>query len=475
MAENKITFFDPECALCRKHLDPEDGTPFLAVSSCNPNPACAKWKELDGLRFLCLNRTTASSASKKFGELPGIYLIHPYCNDIIATAKRKRSLFDCFRALHPVLHKEAPAAERTWPWSSSCIVYGPILRSILSGTDATDISFLKIRLEVFRNIREKVPADLVEMILDQLPFELSLALDYLSGGSRYLVRLRHDPVARRFERAFGILGHKLRNSECPNSSEIQLESEMTAQFFELGGTWYLQDLYAGLPKEIACHGPVKSFLFKHDHSRKPYVAIQVDDFGITHIAFDTKAQLPKWISPNKVYKQAACFQDRGNQASFENVVAISDGLKLCAVDLPQQIKHSRTRAVLPLEVSAFHWSLSPCDLLYVRPTILDVTKTCGAYVWESPIPGSPGFRLANSPLPGFRMLQFGSECLPNLGRTVELISIPPSPETYIHFCESNIEAPLNTLRQPVSNVVGVWQFGLSCNVIVGDAAVLSST
>ena len=114
----------------------------------------------------------------------------------------------------------------------------------------------------------------------------------------------------------------------------------------------------------------------------------------------------------------------------------AQGLKLCAVDLPQQIKHSRTRAILPLEVPAFHWSLSPCDLLYVRPTMFDVTKTCGVYVWISPIPGTPGFRLSNTPLPGFRELQFGWECLPNVGRVVELISVLPSPETYVHVSDA---------------------------------------
>jgi hypothetical protein len=327
-------------AVCHEHLDPDDGTPFLAVSSCNPNPACAEWREVDGLRFLYLNRTIASKVGKVCGQLPGIYLLHPYCNDIVATATKRRSLFDCFRALHLVLHEEAPTLERTWPWFPSCTKYGRILSSILSGTDVTEISFLEKRLEVFCDIKDKVPAELADMILDQLPFELSLALDYLSGGSGYLARLRQDPIAHRFERVFGILGHEVRdfkyhdNNEILghevgdfkylDNNEIQLESEMTAQFFEIGGRWYLQDLYARSPEKVASQGQVKSFLFKHDRHRKPYIAVQVDDFGITHIAFDTKGKLPIWIGPNKVHRQAAYFQDRSSQPSFKSVVVISD-------------------------------------------------------------------------------------------------------------------------------------------------------
>ena len=99
---------------------------------------------------------------------------------------------------------------------------------------------------------------------------------------------------------------------------------MTARFFQLGGRWYLQDLHARLPEKVAGQGQVESFRFKHNHHREPYVAVQVDDFGITHIAFDTKAKLPIWIGPNKVHKQAACFQDRSSQPGFEKVVVVSD-------------------------------------------------------------------------------------------------------------------------------------------------------
>jgi hypothetical protein len=101
-------------------------------------------------------------------------------------------------------------------------------------------------------------------------------------------------------------------------------------------------------------------------------------------------------------------------------------MKLCAVDIPQQFKFSRARAILPPGVSASHWSLSPYDMLYVRPTIIDITKSSGVYVQIQP-PGMPGFRLSTSPRSGFNELKFDCEGVP---RTVELISTLQAPEVF---------------------------------------------
>jgi hypothetical protein len=88
---------------------------------------------------------------------------------------------------------------------------------------------------------------------------------------------------------------------------------MTAQFIELCGRWYLQDLYAKAKEEdygqeqAVC---IRQLAFRHNHNRKPYLAVQVDGVGITHIAFYSEADWPRWISPNMNKRQAALFQDR---------------------------------------------------------------------------------------------------------------------------------------------------------------------
>jgi hypothetical protein len=102
-------------------------------------------------------------------------------------------------------------------------------------------------------------------------------------------------------------------------------------------------------------------------------------------------------------------------------------MKLCAVDIFQQSKGGRTRAILPPAVLASHWSLSPYESFYVRPSIIDITISTRIYV-QTPPPGMPGFRLSNNPRPGFKELRFDPEGVP---RTVELISTPQSQEVFM--------------------------------------------
>jgi hypothetical protein len=347
-----ITFFNYQCALCNGFLDPKQETLFLACSPSHPNPGPAEWREVGGLRLLCLGHTAASEIGR-FGELPGIYLIHLYCNGILPTAGRRRSLFTCFRALSPVLHEKAPTIRRIWPWSLSSVVYAPILRIILWETAKIDAAnadtvsadasngdqaianttgtaslqnMLKLRLDTICIIKRVLPAELSDMVLDHLPWELALALDHLSGGKQCLRRLRQDPIGRRFDQAFQVLGHEQRDLQHQND-EVKLESEMTLQYLRLGDTWYLQELYAtatqvkGDQKQVE---QVKQLSFRHNHNRQPYIAVQVNDIGITHIAFESKGKWPEWISPNMVHRQLAFFQDRSSAKSFEVVTVMSD-------------------------------------------------------------------------------------------------------------------------------------------------------
>ena len=58
--------------------------------------------------------------------------------------------------------------------------------------------------------------------------------------------------------------------------------------------------------------------YVHNHNRAPYIAVQVNEFGITHISFNSEAGRVKWISPNKADKQTDFFQDRGSTDCYNS-------------------------------------------------------------------------------------------------------------------------------------------------------------
>jgi hypothetical protein len=148
-------------------------------------------------------------------------------------------------------------------------------------------NILKLRLDAICIIKKALPAELLDMVLDYLSWELALSLDYLSSRKQCLRRLRQDPIGRRFDQAFQVLAHKKRHFQHQND-EVKLESEMTPQYVKLGNTWYLQDLYAtttqvkGGQEQLK---QVKQLAFRHNHNCQPYIAVQVNSIGITHIAF----------------------------------------------------------------------------------------------------------------------------------------------------------------------------------------------
>ena len=228
------TFFVPECALCRQYLNAEDAKSFHAVSACHPDPGVAEWREIDGLRFLCIGRALATNISK-FGELPGVYLVHSYCEYFVAATLQRRSLFDCIRALGSVLHG-ALSPPRAWPWSRSSDVYAEALRAIIldSANLGTIHDKVAMRLRIMKIVKLQLPLELCEMILALIPFELALVLDHLSEGSRFscLRRLRCDPIASRLERASEVLALESRKRE---QHEVKLDLNMEAQFVQIAG------------------------------------------------------------------------------------------------------------------------------------------------------------------------------------------------------------------------------------------------
>ncbi|KAF1352630.1 hypothetical protein EJ07DRAFT_183379 [Lizonia empirigonia] len=324
---------------------------------------------------------------------------------------------------------------------------------------------IQMRLYAMETIKERLPPELSDMILDYLPFELALALDSLSKGRRCLRRLRRDPIAHRFERAFEVLEHDPRTFDRAHR-QIELAPKMSVQFVSIGGRWYLQHMapaatQTGSDQRLA--GRTRQLLFKHTMNRTPYVAVQVDDFGITHIALDSEAGQPQWISPNKVDKQPTFFQDSSTDKRFDSIAVILDGLKLCAVDIPSQVKQNRTRAILPSGYGGYFWSLSPHNSLYVRPDVFDLTRARGTYAWIPPRLGVPGFRLSSTPQPGFNELTFESEAR---ARTVRLVSVPSSPVVSMLFqLHDEIDTTIDTTTEVVPNVVGVWQFDFAHNVV----------
>jgi hypothetical protein len=368
-----ITFYNRDC-LCGQPVNAEDVNSYHAVSACHPDPGLAEWREdKEGSRFLCLGHVAAGNM-RKFGESPGLYLIHRCCNDIIATDYGVRSLFDCFRALRPILHESPPPIQHIWPWSSFCALYAPILRNIFSKTTETKIDvmvsksdkFLQVitimnkhlprelsdmvhhhlpdqlatilpcftlkqgqferPLKVLTAMKKHLPHELSDMILDYLPCQLAIILDHLSDGGQCLRRLRQDPIARRFELATQILGHETRIFRHPEN-KIKLESVMVAEFVKLGRHWCLRDLVSASRQDIGGQtqfGRVQRLNFKHCRDRSPWIAVQVSEYAITHIAFEMGADGPRWISPNAVDSKAAFFEDKGSGERFEYVFVISD-------------------------------------------------------------------------------------------------------------------------------------------------------
>jgi hypothetical protein len=314
------TYTHLNCSLCRESIDVEDVDSFLAVSSSS-GPGGANWMVLQGMRYLCIGRAAASTIQRP-DRLPGVYLVHPYCNGIMPSDSLcRRSLFDCIRDLSQNLNETI--MPREWPWQKSSTVYAPALRAIISGSaEFGPVKHLdQHRLLFCERIKQRLPLEIFDMILQWLPLELALVLDCVSAKKitlSSLRRLRHDPVASRLERAFHVFGHPKTQLQF---GKVEMKQEMVAHFVKIGGQWYLQRL---LPNTKQGGAGQNQIVFQHKSNREPYISVQVNEFGITHIAFAINAGKPLWISPNVANKQIKCFQDRGNVKGYHTIFVVSD-------------------------------------------------------------------------------------------------------------------------------------------------------
>lgn len=337
-----LTFYDPKC-LCGHSVDTEDVPSYLAVSSCHPHPGHATWRvDEEGSRFLCLGRVAAWNL-RDYGDLPGLYLIHRCCYKVIAGIHGVRPLFHCFRALEVVLHELPSTIEPTLSWPFFSTVYGPVLQVILSTSTKAKPAVKESTGSIFEELRQLMitmktllPLELVDMILDDLPCPLAVILDHLSGGTRCLRRLHQDPITRRFDLASQILRREIKELR-HLQGENQFGSSMVLQYMKFDDGWLLEDIYAGGDGERSSNeqaGRVH-FVYNHSHNRSPYIAVQVNDAGITHIAFVHERGQPKWISPNKIDEKAAFFQDRSNEQRYDSVFVISDVRGANRIDVVQ--------------------------------------------------------------------------------------------------------------------------------------------
>lgn len=314
------TYTLPFCSLCLEPVDLQDVNSFLAVSSCS-GPGRANWSTFGGMHYLCIGRTAATMIQRS-GKLPDLYLLHPYCNSVMPPISAcRRSLFSCIRDLDPTLNETTKP--RDWPWRKSSRTYAPALRAVISGLPEFQLvkQMVELRVRAFKCVTERLPLEIADMILDYLPVELAVALSCISAGyitSSSLSRLRCDPIARRLEQAFDILGHPRRQLQ---SGRVKLAQEMMAQFVKLGGCWYLEGLHPSTKQREAGR---EHIIFQHDSNQKPYIGIQVNEFGITHIALGTSGGEPQWISPNAPSKHVECFQDLVNAEAYHDVFVVSD-------------------------------------------------------------------------------------------------------------------------------------------------------
>jgi hypothetical protein len=98
-------------------------------------------------------------------------------------------------------------------------------------------------------------------------------------------------------------------------------------FFELGGQQYLRDLLPGPISKDGIGEREVAFLFDHNCDQKPYIAVHVDEFGITNIAFTLKAGVPNWVRSHDKQQTSEFFQDTGDEYSYNSVFVISNASK----------------------------------------------------------------------------------------------------------------------------------------------------
>jgi hypothetical protein len=310
------TYIDA-CAFCRQPLHVTSES-FLAVSACHPEPGQAEW--VDGL--LRIGSVTARLA---LGE-PNIYLLHPRCVGIVKNEVGHQSYFNCARALQPILRKEP--LRYASPYKQPTADYALVLRAIISGSPVNAPELQKELhecLEIVDILKHQLPIEIIVMILGYLPLELALMLGCLSYGvwEGNTQRLRHDPVASQLELAYQVLGYDKNILHTQQTRKIRLEPKMELHFKEFGGQWYLQHLcpsHANFTQEVATKGKI---LFDHNPNREPYIAVQANQFGITHIAFEMKEGRPQWISPNKA-RRLKFFQDTNSAKLYNLIVVISN-------------------------------------------------------------------------------------------------------------------------------------------------------
>jgi hypothetical protein len=165
------------------------------------------------------------------------------------------------------------------------------------------------------------------------PPDLGISLAFLDKESLKdcLTRLRRDPVSRQLERVFRVsvvmhqrqitLEHKKRGTII---ERLPTEPKMLARFFELGDQYYLRDLLPGHAGDYKIDKGEVAIRFEHDCNQKSYIAVHVDAFGITNIAFTSKAGIPHWLRPDAKSQKSEFFQDEGDGKCHNSLCATSD-------------------------------------------------------------------------------------------------------------------------------------------------------
>jgi hypothetical protein len=255
-------------------------------------------------------------------------------------------LFDCIRVLGPVLH-ETPINIAPHPWAWSDPVYAPVLRAVITATTNTtqyeenkphleNMATLRSKimkpLEVVMSMKVRLPTELSDAVFGWLPPCFALALELLSTSclESCLRQFRRDPIARRFEHAYLILSHQPEThilwNRIMDPVEFKMPLSVTLTFIKAAGKYYLQSIATtGHVQESIPWKLVERIVISHNRNCTPYIAVQVNDFGITHIAFESEGGRPKWVSPNPSRRPSAFFfQDQSQAAHFDSIFIISD-------------------------------------------------------------------------------------------------------------------------------------------------------
>ncbi|KAF2199832.1 hypothetical protein GQ43DRAFT_433050 [Delitschia confertaspora ATCC 74209] len=287
--------------------------------------------------------TFSSSRVHSIGKLPGLYLVHRRCAQMIRHAagctKPRVSLLTLISILSPT----APVDSSNFKPLSNldgdlfATIFDPC-PTIITQQIGNDVSF--------RKLLHNLPPELLSLILPSCQAEHALAIT-VGLPEVYFNQVIRDNIARQ-RITVGIqatrLLHDQSHDEVYAEKNVKLSANMTAVFVSLGGEIYLQDIR----ERSSCGKPSKHYKDFSLDTGPQLLALQVDHLGIRNIAFGLgKDKKPQWLRDEN--RLVNIFVDRAATGSFASIRIVSDPIKIRMIDIavPDRSSHPHPRPLMP--------------------------------------------------------------------------------------------------------------------------------